>query len=481
MSNAARILPCVLLWCIVFGRLACAEDSDMRQAAIAAMKSAAQYYHSQLAVHGGYVYYYSADRSQRLGEGAAKPDQIWVQPPGTPTVGMAFLAAYEATGDKYFLDAAVDAARALVFGQLESGGWTATIEFPPSESEFAYRNGKQNGKRNNSSLDDGTTQAALQCLMKVDEALRFEDATIHEAVQVALDGLLNAQFPNGGFPQSWTGPVDKTLPVLRANYPDYDWRTEGRVKAYWDMYTLNDGLAGTVFQTLQEAHRIYADERCRQAIRKLGDFLILAQMPDPQPIWAQQYNYQMQPIWARRFEPAAVTGGESQDVIETLFRIYAFTGESRYLEPIPRALAHLRASVLPDGRLARYYELQTNRPLYMNREGRDYFLTYSDERLPDHYGWKQANRLDELESKLQAPQVGQPLEAARTFKQLEQDAANIIRALDADGRWLATAGDERLTGQPKFPRGTQYISSPLFARNMQRLSDYVKAAQSAER
>jgi len=67
------------------------------------------------------------------------------------------------------------------------------------------------------------------------------------------------------------------------------------------------------------------------------------------------------------------------------------------------------------------------------------------------------------------------------IERLSEVRTGDLGRLDADGRWLATAGDERLTGQPKFPRGTQYISSPLFARNMQRLSDYVKAAQSAER
>ena len=40
-------------------------------------------------------------------------------------------------------------------------------------------------------------------------------------------------------------PVPKQ-PVVRASFPSYDWRTEGRVKNYWDMYTLNDNVAGNV-------------------------------------------------------------------------------------------------------------------------------------------------------------------------------------------------------------------------------------------
>ena len=92
------------------------------------------------------------------------------------------------------------------------------------------------------------------------------------------------------------------------------------------------------------------------ALKKLGDFLILAQMPDPQPGWCQQYSYEMVPIWARKFEPAAVTGWESQDVMETLMLIARRTGDAKYLEPIPRALAYFQKSLLPDGQVARFYE-----------------------------------------------------------------------------------------------------------------------------
>ena len=59
-------------------------------------------------------------------------------------------------------------------------------------------------------------------------------------------------------------------------------------------------------------------------------------------------------------------------------KIYRVTGDKKYLEPIPRALAYLKKSRLPDGRLARYYELKTNRPLYMTRDGDEYSLTYDD-------------------------------------------------------------------------------------------------------
>ena len=112
--------------------------ADLKEDALAAMKKAATYYYRDVATHGGYVYFYSLDLQQRFGEGIATKDQIWVQPPGTPTVGMAFLKAYESTGDRFYLEAATAAAEALVYGQLKSGGWTNCIDFN-SQAENAGR------------------------------------------------------------------------------------------------------------------------------------------------------------------------------------------------------------------------------------------------------------------------------------------------------------------------------------------------------
>ena len=67
----------------------------------------------------------------------------------------------------------------------------------------------------------------------------------HDAVEIALDTLLKAQFANGAFPQVMAGRAS-VQPVKQASFPDYDWRSEGRIKNYWDMYTLNDGVTGSI-------------------------------------------------------------------------------------------------------------------------------------------------------------------------------------------------------------------------------------------
>ncbi|HVW36028.1 MAG TPA: hypothetical protein VHB99_01945, partial [Pirellulales bacterium] len=118
LSRAAAVAAA---WVFLVARATAAEPgAELRDETLDALRCAARYYREQVAVHGGYVYYYSLDLKERLGEGKASPTQVWVQPPGTPTVGMAYLAAYRATKDRWYLEAARETAGALVYGQLAS-------------------------------------------------------------------------------------------------------------------------------------------------------------------------------------------------------------------------------------------------------------------------------------------------------------------------------------------------------------------------
>ena len=103
-----------------------------------------------------------------------------------------------------------------------------------------------------------------------------------------------------------------------------------------------------MIDAMLEAARIYKEPRYLASAEKGGEFILLAQMPEPQPGWAQQYDRDMHPAWARRFEPPSITGGESQSVMRALMLLYRETGKRKYLEPLPRALAYYRRSVLPD-------------------------------------------------------------------------------------------------------------------------------------
>jgi hypothetical protein len=203
-------------------------------------------------------------------------------------------------------------------------------------------------------------------------------------------------------------------------------------------------------------------------------------MPDPQPAWAQQYDQNMHPAWARVFEPPAVTGGESESAMRILMTLYRETGKRKYVEPIPRAIAYLRRSILPpvdrfvEARarvkgpvLARFYELRTNRPLYITKGSRvtaaglgsrtvdGYELSYDDSSVITHYGVLVSGAwLDDVEREYQALLAKKPAELrrpdrltglspwmerdrpARSGAELAPKVRQVIDAMDSRGAWV---------------------------------------------
>jgi len=468
----------VLLFCVL-PVAADASEPELRDQAADALRRACQFFRNRVATEGGYLWRYSEDLATREGEGKASDTTVWVQPPGTPSVGVALLRAYEATGDAYYLDAARQAGYCLVRGQLRSGGWDYRIEFDPDRRQrYAYRTdpgSDGDGRRNTSTLDDDTTQAALRLLMRLDKVLQFQDAKIHEAAQYALARLLQAQYPIGAWPQRFDRPPDaERFPPKRASYPE-SWSQTYPGRSYSHDYTFNDNAIADVIDVMFEAGRTYGQEEYRAAAERAGGFILLAQMPEPQPAWAQQYDAEMHPAWARKFEPPAVTGGESQGVMRTLMQIYRETGDRKYLEPIPRAIAYFRRCGLPDGQLARFYELKTNRPLYFTK---DYELTYSDADMPTHYAFKVGNGIERIEREYQrllsldpSRLRTEPAEPPRQASPGQIAAARaVIAALDDRGRWVE---EGRLKYHGPDDPTRRVIDCRTFIANVAVLSNYL--------
>jgi hypothetical protein len=458
-----------------------AQQPVTRDEAAAALKRAVTFFREQVSAEGGYLWRYSADLSLREGEERATATMAWLQPPGTPAVGEAFLLAYQRVKEPYLLDAAVHTARALVKGQLHSGGWAEYIEFDPAKRRaHAYRvDGPAEARaRNITTLDDDKTQSATRFMMHIDRALGFKDGVIHEATLYALEGLMKAQYPNGAWPQRFSGPPNAAdFPVLKASYPE-SWPRTFPGANYSGYYTLNDNAQADVIATMFEAAEIYGDKRYSDSARRGGDFLILAQMPQPQPAWAQQYNAQMQPAWARKFEPPSITGGESQGAIRILMDVYRQAGDKKYLEPVPRALDYLERSQLPSGRLARFYELQTNRPLYFTRQ---YELVYTDDDLPTHYAFIVSSNVKSLRAAYEKLLATEPAslkpaprpERIERTKALESAARRVIDALDERGAWVEE-GRLRASGQPNTS-GNRVLTTQTFIRNLDTLGRILAA------
>jgi hypothetical protein len=207
-------------------------------------------------------------------------------------------------------------------------------------------------------------------------------------------------------------------------------------------------------------------------------------LPEPHPVWAQQYNPQLEPAWARAFEPPCVCSNESGGAMRLLVDLYLETGDEKYLEPLPRAIAWFKRSEVAPGVWARMYEIGTNTPIFGDRDGK---IKYRIEDLsPERrsgYSWRGAygiqsaiNYYDEVKALGREKILTKRNEAeakaasakgrASHAKKLEPRARAAIAALDAQGRWLA-----------KSRNGAEQIRTELFIVNMRVLADYVEAAK----
>ncbi|MEQ9410779.1 MAG: pectate lyase [Fuerstiella sp.] len=476
MKRMVAVLLTLLLTAVA-ATLPIVAQTPSQQEAAASLSAVVNFYRSEVGYQGAYLWKYSADLSHQEGEGTATKTSGWTQPPGAPSVGEAFLKAWRLSGKTECLEAAVEVAHALVRAQLKSGGWSSHFDLgAEGRRRYAYRvDGDEAGRDNRTTFDDNKTQSALMLLMHVDEALDFQDATIHEAVQFSLQHILAAQYSNGAWPQQYDTPAaPEASPPIRASYPETWSRTHPKQK-YIGHYTFNDGNMSHIVDMLLEAGRIYHRDDWIQGARRTGEFMLLAQLPEPQPGWAQQYNAEMHPAWARKFEPPAITGGEAQGVMRTLLTLYRFTGEKRFIQTLPQALAYYRRSLLPDGRLARFYELRTNRPLYFSR---DYQLTYSDADMPTHYAFKVGSGLDRIEAEYHelslldsAPErpshrVDRPV---RLTKKVAERGAAVLMALDERAAWVES-GHMKHQNDP-----LPIIDMRTFARNLETLAAFVGA------
>ena len=475
-----------------------------RDDVIGALRKAAAFVHDHLSIHGGYVYAFSGDLKLREGEGVTDEHTIWVQPPGTPLVGEAFLDVYEATEDAKVLGYAKEAALALAQRQLQSGGWyySAKFEEVPAKKDFhrfdlnwqplpdrvpAQERGNTSGwdvwKRrafepNLTILDDDTTQAALRFLTRIDKALNFAEPRIHDAALFGLKSLMQAQYPNGAWSASYDrfpdqSPSAENFTVKPASYPD-DWPRKWP-KDFTGCYVINDDLIADAMHTMLRAYEVYGDAHYLECAQKAGRFFVMAQMPEPQPAWAQQYDKDMHPVWSRAFEPSAITSRESETAMEALMMLARATGEKSWLTPIPKALAYLRKSLLPDGKIARFYELKTNTPIYFQRKkGGGDEMTYSGARPADHYGFIIDPILDDIEAEYQRVNAMLTPGGERPIKEspakLAKAAGEIISVMDERGAWVQH-GVKMKHNKGVPPSGV--IFSEVFAKNVATLCNSI--------
>ncbi|MET0309891.1 MAG: pectate lyase, partial [Sphingomonas sp.] len=429
------------------------------------MKRATRFMVEKVAYNGGYVWSYLPDMSRRWGEMEAYPTMIWVQPPGTATMGHLFLDAYHATGDAYYLDAAEKAANALIAIQQDNGGWhyfgdfggeASTRRWYDTIGRNAWRLEEFQHYWGNATFDDAGTSESMQFLLRL--YVEKHDPRYLPALKKALNFVLESQYPIGGWPQRF--PLKSEF--SHHGKPDYS-----------SFITFNDDVAGENIQFLLYCYQaLGGDQKVYDAIIRAMNVFLVTQQAAPQAGWGLQYTLDLKPIGARTYEPTALVTHATATNLKQLMRFYRLTGDRKFLARIPEALDWLESVKLPADKVKNgkafptFIEIGTNRPLYVHRRGSNvvngaYYVDYDPGNTVIHYGSTRAINLSALRKEYEALKASDPAEITKdsplrpgpahplpryflveeiatsdlNTQEGKRDTATLVKTLNAQGWW----------------------------------------------
>ncbi len=256
--------------------------------------------------------------------------------------------------------------------QIENGAWPKNVNFfhlPDSivNSQLSIVNLSE------ATIDNAATTTEIRFLMRLFAATG--DSLCLESALRGVRYLLSMQYDNGGFPQY---------------FPRRD--------HYHARITFNDDAMVSVLRLLREVSLRRAPygpfplelsvEAAAAVDRGVACILACQYVQHGvRTVWAQQYDeHTLQPAPARAFELAGLCSAESAAIVEFLQTVSADHPE--VLPAIEDAINWFRAHQLPDGRWARFYTLEDNRPFFCGRDGVMRFsLEEIDEERQKGYSW----------------------------------------------------------------------------------------------
>lgn len=295
------------------------------------------------------------------------------------------------------LDAITDAAAAdaVMSFQTPSGGWSKRTDM-----RLPRQLGQHYGSepRYVPTFDNDATTTQLFWLADFyPRAAAEQQARITLSIARAISLILQAQYPNGGFPQSYP---------LQGGYHDAITLNDNAM--YLLLETLWQVSANPNFDMVSSTLRAQAKNSFYRAV----EWLLANQINvDGQlTVWAAQHHpLSGQPVIARRYEQIALVSSESAKLLELLLQ-YAMdypgvslsvTAAADWLEQ--KKIVDKAPVRDQDGRLllidkagsavwARFYDIKTGQPLFFDRDGKVYnqVSQLSVERQRG-YGWYQTN------------------------------------------------------------------------------------------
>ena len=294
-----------------------------------------------------------------------------------------FKSSEEAAPAWYGAEEAGRLADAILSYQAPCGGWSKHTGYAegPRRPGMLFTSQNEPGQRSHylATFDNGATTSQIWFLARVWQATGREDC--RAAVLRGLDYVIEAQYPNGGWPQV---------------YP-----LEG---GYHDDITLNDNALTNVLELLQAAAADAPDpafawidaprrERIARALDAGVACLLKLQVEQAgrKTVWCAQYDpLTLAPSSARKMEPAALSGMESVRVLR--FLMSRRRPSLELVAAIEAGLAWFEQAKITDvakrkvgGKTvyqvdpastevywARFYDLESGRPIFPGRDGEVY-------------------------------------------------------------------------------------------------------------
>jgi pectate lyase len=269
-------------------------------------------------------------------------------------------------------EAARIAANILSF-QSDLGGWPKNVD----TTGAPYKGDRKDLKP---TFDNDATTDELRFLARIYNATQEE--RYRKAFDRGLDYILKAQYPTGGWPQI-SPPPEKT---------------------YHRHITFNDNAMVRLMELLREVHSsdryAFAGTEKRRAARQAFDrgleciLKCQIKVEGMRTAWCAQHDEKdYRPRPGRSYELVSVSGAESVGIVRLLMSleepspevVQAVEGAVAWLELVK--LKGIRVDVVKDEKSptgknkvvvqdpngpalwARFYEIQTNRPLFADRDG----------------------------------------------------------------------------------------------------------------
>jgi len=276
---------------------------------------------------------------------------------------------------------AISVAKNVILYQSAQGGWPKSTDIartPLTPSDYPSEGG---GRAN--SLDNDATSVPLEFLAKVISATN--DEILKVSFARGLDYLFAAQYPNGGWPQFW--PLRGTEYYSRITFND--------AAMIQVMQLLSGVAAGKEPYSFVDVNRRV---KAILAVEKGVDCILKTQIKQKGKLtaWCAQYDeITLQPAWARKYEPPSLSGGETVGIVKYLMSIEnptseviaAINGAIEWLKLVGIKGVRLNKKRNTDGRVerilvkdsqapllwARFYELETNRPIFLDRDSKFHY------------------------------------------------------------------------------------------------------------